>query len=111
MFEFYLKYGLVIATLGVIALAPLIVFVEARIIVRLRRDHRPTWEDLGCPSTVPVHPRHSWSITRFLWRRDYRSIGDGRLTALCRLANGLSLPYAIFLVLGFSWPLVVLASR
>ena len=111
MFDFYLKYGLLVPTLGVFTLAPLIAFIQARVIVRLRRDHLLAWEELGCPSALPVHPRHSWSVTRFLWRREYRSIDDARLSALCRLTIGLTIPYLILLVLGFSWPVVVLASR
>jgi hypothetical protein len=82
VFDFYLKYGLLVSTLGVFALAPFIAFIQARIIVRLRRDHRLAWEELGCPSALPVHPRHAWSVTRFLWRRGYRSIDDARLCLL-----------------------------
>jgi hypothetical protein len=111
MFDFYLRYGLAVSVVVVFTLVPLIAVLQARVVVRLRRDHHTTWQDLGSPTPIAIHPRHAWSLNRFLWQRSYRPISDARLGRLCRLTNGVTLIYVAFLVLGLAWPLVVLGSR
>lgn len=50
---------------------------------RLRRRHGDTWKQLGSPGWIRNNsPRTTALLLRFLWRSDYRALGDTGLNSL-----------------------------
>jgi len=52
----------------------------------LREDHPDIYRRLGSPALIPKDPQAmDWRTARFLWRGEYRRVGDRRLTRVGHL--------------------------
>lgn len=59
-----------------VMVATLLIVGDYQLVVRLKRDHRAAWERLGSPSPYFTHFEHLAAVQRFLFERQYRSLGD-----------------------------------
>jgi hypothetical protein len=53
-----------------------LIAADYQLVVRLRRDHRSTWEGLGSPSPLFSRPEDLAAMHRFLAERQYLAIDD-----------------------------------
>jgi hypothetical protein len=64
---------------------------------RLRRLHTSTWEQLGRPVIfLNSGLLNTVAFFRFMWRREYESLGNQRTVAIARFLRALLIFYAIF---------------
>ena len=64
---------------------------------RLRKIHMRTWEQLGKPVIfLNSGMLNTLDFLRFMWRREYESLGDPRTIALGRFLRGFLLFYFVF---------------
>lgn len=84
-----------IATAVVLLLATAFLIVgDYKLVIRLRQNHRRTWESLGSPSPWFTHIDDMTSVYRFLVARQYRALGDPKLSALAERLRVLT--YAVY---------------
>jgi hypothetical protein len=66
---------------------------------RLRSRHSQTWEVLGRPTLFLNNSIiNSLAVLRFLWRRDYRTLGDDEFTRLAGFLRGYMVAYLVLFV-------------
>ena len=67
---------------------------------RLRSRHSQTWEALGRPTLFLNNSITSGlAVLRFLWRRDYRALGDEEFARLAGFLRGYMAAYFVLFVL------------
>ena len=67
---------------------------------RLRSRHSQTWEALGRPTLFLNNSiTKSLTVLRFLWRRDYRALGDEEFARLAGFLRGYMAAYFVLFVL------------
>ena len=65
-------------------------------LLRLRTRHAQTWEALGCPTLfVNNSVGNSLAVFRFLWRRQYQSLGDQQSVRLASFLRGYLVVYFV----------------
>jgi hypothetical protein len=70
---------------------------HAMLLSRLRSRHTQTWEALGRPSLVLNNTiSNCLAVQRFLWRREYRGLGDERLARFASFLRYYEAAYIIF---------------
>ena len=60
----------------------------------LKNHHPSEWSRLGSPS-FPQQPGTTLKLLRFVWRGEYRRLGDPRLTRVCIWLRG---AYVLFVL-------------
>lgn len=89
---------ILIAALAVIGVT--LVILHAMLLRKLRTDHHNVWAGLGRPRLWFARTvRETANTLRFVWRREYRAIGDAGLDLL---AGSLRIVYAIFAAVFFA---------
>jgi hypothetical protein len=73
--------------------------LQHRFLSRLRTRHAQTWEALGRPTLFLNNSiGNSLAVLRFLWRREYQSLGDHRSVRLASFLRGyLAIHFLLFL--------------
>lgn len=73
---------------------------------RLRQFHEPTWRDLGEPGVLRNNTfRVGMTVSRFVWKRRYKSLGDSQLE---KLGTTLTIfQTAWLIVFAFGWVVVL----
>ncbi len=76
--------------------------LQQRLLSRLRIQHVQTWEALGRPSLFMNNSMaNNLSVLKFLWRRDYLTLGDDGLIRLADFLRIYQLVYACFFAVFF----------
>jgi hypothetical protein len=67
---------------------------------RLRSRHSQTWEALGRPTLFLNNSiANGLAVLRFLWRRDYRALGDDEFAGFASFLRGYMTVYLVVFVL------------
>ena len=101
-----------LALLLTVALVPvglLLVGLHSRMLRMLRIHHRDVWESLGSPRLwFSKTVTETIKTLRFLWRGDYRLLGDKKLSTLCGSVRALFFTFSA-LIIGAGLLLTVVA--
>jgi|SRR5579859_1042211 len=82
--------------------------LQRAFLARLRTQHPQTWEALGCPTLFLNNSiKNSLAVQRFIWRREYRKLGDPQTT---RLANLLRICLAVYTLIFITFVILFLAT-
>jgi hypothetical protein len=109
--EFWLYYGLAISVIAFLLAGVLFGVVRVKAVSRLKAMHASTWDELGRPPTLAIHPKQYRNLTKFVARGAYKALDDPKLSFMCRLAYIFGATHYVALILAFTWPLVVLIAR
>jgi len=109
--EFWLKYGLAVSVIAFLLAGLLFGVARMKLVARLKAMHASTWDELGKPPRLAIHPKQYRKVTMFVRHGAYEALGDSKLSFLCRSAYVLGTVHYVALVLMFTWPFVVLIAR
>ena|SRR5258706_6573507 len=74
--------------------------IQHAFLTRLRTHHTPIWEALGRPTLFLNNSiTNSIAVLRFLWRREYQTLGDHRSVRLARFLRSYLALYVILFTL------------
>ena len=83
--------------------------LQRAFLARLRKQHPQTWEALGSPTLFLNNSiRNSLAVQRFIWRREYRTLGDPKTA---RLADLLRICQAAYILILIAFVIVLAGSR
>ena len=79
---------------------------------RLRSRHLQTWEALGRPTLFLNNSiTNCLAVLRFLWRRDYRALGDEEFARFASFLRGYMIAYLVLCVLIFAVVITSIGSH
>ncbi|NNF68063.1 MAG: hypothetical protein HKM98_11195 [Gammaproteobacteria bacterium] len=85
-----------------VALVPVglaVIAMHLRMLHALRTHHREVWLSLGSPRLwFAKTSSETLNTLRFLWRRDYRALGDNRVSTLCSAVRALHLAFVVLFI-------------
>ena len=92
MFPIEALFSTMYVVLGVLCVVGLA--LHHMVLGRLRTRHLAKWTELGSPSLFTNNTvKNSFSVQRFLRSKEFLSLGDKRLNAMCKLLWRLQLVY------------------
>jgi len=71
------------------------VLLSTLVLHRIKMDFPRVYSDIGSPSLFNSSIKNNWLFLKFLWKGDYRKLGNPSLTKLCILLQVYTVLYTI----------------